>query len=275
VKAAIEKMEKIANNPVAQGLKDASGKISFDMMGTALSLNFTFKAPGDVRVAPDEDADPATKQMTAMFARGMQRSLKPMLGIFHDDEYDASLATVDGKQVLSVVAYKDNEEQARSEFTLDANGLIAKGASKTQVQMGPQKREVQSEAEFTWTKVGDLYRLEKIESSQPGGGRGGQGGGMGGQGGGMGGQGGMGGGKIVITFTYTEVEKFAIATAWKTELPGGMAIESKLTDLTVNGKKVEAKEPAPPAKDAKKEDGHTGGEGHDHGGDKGGEKDGK
>jgi len=55
----------------------------------------------------------------------------------------------------------------------------------------------------------------------------------------------MGGGKVTISLTYSEVEKFAIATSWKTEIGGGqMSIETKMSDLTVNGKKVEIAAPA-------------------------------
>jgi hypothetical protein len=276
-KAAFEKMEKIGNNPVAHGLKDASGTIGMDMMGMAMSMKFTFKAPADVKVEADPNADGPMKMMGGQMARGMARMLKSMLGIFRpadEDEFDASLASKDGKDILTITTYTNNVEQGKSEFTLDSNGLIASGTSTTTMEMNGEKHDVTSETTFTYVKAGDVYRLDKMETAMTGGG---------GRRGGMGG--GMGGGKITISLTYTEVEKFALATSWKTEMQGmQMVYESKISDLVVNGKKVEVQATEPVKKDKPKlgkgkgkgkgekdEDGEDDGE-DDEGGEKGGKK---
>lgn len=75
----------------------------------------------------------------------------------------------------------------------------------------------------------------------------------------------MGGGKTTISYTYTELDKFALATSWTISMGGGpMQFEQRITDLTVNGKKVEIKKPevpAPAAPPAPKDGGDKGGEG--------------
>jgi len=134
---------------------------------------------------------------------------------------------------------------------------------------------MKTEQTFTWAKSGDVYRLEKIDTS----GGGGMGGGRGGRGGG-----GMGGGKVTISLTYSEVEKFAIATSWKTEIGGGqMSIETKMSDLTVNARR--SRSPRPRRRTRGRPEGRQAGEkgkdddGEDDddekGGEKGGKKDGK
>jgi hypothetical protein len=275
-KAAFEKMGKIANNPVAKGLKDASGTIGAAMGAMTLSMKFTFKAPDTVKVEPDESAEGPMKMAGRQMAGGMERSLKAMLGIFHPaegEEYDASVASADGKDVLTIVSYAADAEKARTAFTLDANGLPASSVSTSQVEFRGEKHEMKSETTFTWTKVGDVYRLDKLHTTRgappaaggaPSGGEGGR------RGGGM-------GADVTISFTYADVEGFSIATSWKTEMPGGMTSESQLSDLTVNGKKIETKTAEPPKKDAPKAGKGKGGknEDDDDDDDEGGEKHGK
>lgn len=276
-KAAFEKMEKIANCPVRQGVNEAAGTITAEMMGMPVTMKFTFKAPAAVKVEPDENMQGQMEMAGRQMARGAERTLKVMFGVFRpadDEEFDAEMTKKDGKDVLVITNYKDGAEQGKSELTLDANGLIASGVGTTKV--GPEKREAKSEAVYSWAKSGDTYRLEKLEmtSARPGGG--GPGSGRGGQGGGMGGG---QGGKIAITLTYTPFEKTAIATSWKTELGGmSMVYESRISELTVNGKKVEIAKPAEAKKPEtgpkeKDEDGEEDdGDDEDEGGGKGGMK---
>lgn len=271
-KAAFERMEKIANCPVRQGVVDAAGTITAEMMGMPTTMKFTFKAPATVHVEPDANMQGQMEMAGKQMARGAERTLKVMFGVFRpsdDEEFDAEMTKKDGKDVLVITSFKDGAEQGRNEMTLDANGLIASGVATMHV--GPEKRESKTEATYTWTKSGDTYRLEKMEmtSARPGPGSGGGGG----AGRGMGGAGGGGmGGKISISLAYTPVEKTAIATSWKTELGGmGMTYESRISDLTVNGKKVEIAKPeeAKKPEDGKKPEGGKKDEEHEEHGEKG------
>ena len=249
-KAAFEKMEKVSNCPVRQGLKEAAGTVEMEMMGMPMSMKFTFEAPEKVRVETDPDAQGPMAMAGKQMSRGLERTLRPMLGINRpadEDEFDAEFVKQDGRELLQITTYKQDVEQARTRLTLDANGLIASGTTTSQTQSPAQdKREVKAEFTFTWAKVGERYRLEKIETSETGG-RGPGGGGQGG-GGGRGMGGGMGGGKVTISYTYTEVGDFAIATSWKVSMGDGvMVIDQRVTELTVNGRKVEIKKPEAPA----------------------------
>jgi hypothetical protein len=237
-KAALDKIAALTNTPVAKGMKEAAGTIDFEMMGQPLSMSFTFKAPSEIHVEPSEEmkAMPFAKAMTG----GAARTLRSGFGVIHNDEYDADVAKKDGADVLTIVNYKDGVEEYTSELTLDANGLPAKLETSMKGQTG------KSEGQMTWSKAGDAWRLDKLETTlgaRPGGGGGRQGGGMGGGGG-------AGGGKIVISLNYTDAGKFAIVTSWSTEVQAmGMVYDSRITDLVVDGKKIDtAAKPSEPAK---------------------------
>jgi len=100
-KAAFEKMGKLANNPVAQGLKDAGGTLTMVIPNmppemTPPGIKFTFKAPcgralrgGRLRAGPDGGHG-------GQVGEGMEPMIRFMLGIFRpsdEGEYDADVTT--------------------------------------------------------------------------------------------------------------------------------------------------------------------------------------
>jgi hypothetical protein len=252
-KAAYDKMEKAANCAATKGVKEATGTISTQLPGapSPTSEKFTFKAPGEVKVeAPaggGEGGGGGGGRGRGMGRGGggqlAQNVIRYALGAFRpaaDAEYDASVATKDGKSVLTVTMFKDNAETMHTDYALDANGLPATATtSRSMTDRSGQKREMKTDVTFTWAKSGDVWRLGKIESSTK-----------------------MGENAVTTSteISYVDAGGLSFPSGWKTQSTmgggGGGGMETRVGDLVVDGKKIETPKPAEgaePKKGDKKE----------------------
>ena len=257
-KAAFDKIEKTANCPVALGLKAASGKITTGgMAGQTVAMKFTFAAPSAVHVELEPDAEDQMATFGKHMTGPTELTLRRAMGLIRPaegGEFDADVTKKDGKEVLVVTTFKDGAEQDRAEYGLDANGLPATLASRTQIDMRGQKVEVKGDTVFTWTKAGDHFRLEKAETTRSGGRGAGQ--------------------KQTVSFSYVEVGKFAFPASWKSQMTG-MTFESRFEDLVIDGAKVEIKLPeVTKLKPKKSEESDDGDDEDDEEDEKGGKKEG-
>jgi hypothetical protein len=236
-KAAYEKMEKAANCAATKGMKEATGTVSMQLPGAATPTTekFTFKSPGEVKIEAPQGGEGGGGGGGR--GRGMGRGgpgggqlaqsvLRYALGAFRpagDAEYDASVATKDGKSVLTVTMFKDNAETMHTDYALDANGLPAAATTSRSFKdrQGAQ-HESKTDVAFTWTKSGDVWRLDKIESSTK-----------------------MGENTVTTSteISYVDAGGLAFPSGWKSQTMGG-AIESHVADLVVDGKKIEIAAPA-------------------------------
>ncbi len=221
-KAAFEKMAKAMYSPVAKGLKELSGTLLVPA-GPAgdIALKVSFKAPDSLHVEAD-----AQSPMGAIASQACESLLRLSLGMprpSDEAEYDAEVATKDGKQVLTITRYRNGAESGRTEMTLGDDGLVAETTTRAEVQTPGSRRTVSRSSVFTWGKVGDLSRLEKLEEKR-----------------------GAMQDRVVQTLHYTDVDGISLLTSWKTEFEG-MAMparEVRYSELTVNGKKVDLQAPA-------------------------------
>src|SRR5207247_1548136 len=101
-------MDKAANSPVRQGMKEASGTIAADVMGGAVAMKFSFKAPNIVQVSIDAAPEDPVAAMRKRLAAGAERTLRRALGVVHpadDEEFDADVAKKDGADVLALTFF--------------------------------------------------------------------------------------------------------------------------------------------------------------------------
>lgn len=234
-KAAFEAARKVLHDPVAAGLKDLQGKVSFtaefegldeaqkeqmEAMGE-MKIDYTvdFRAPNVLKIEGKTDnamMEMQLDQTSKMFERFFLLSLG-VLEPAADAEYDADVVTVDGKKFLAFKFYTKNEAQGDLKLGLDANGLPGKGTMTANDPMSGMEQTI--EVEVFFTKDGERFRFEKFVIQQPG----------------------LEGG-MQFSASYADAGGFKLMSktvaAIKTEM-GSMKLGFKYDSLTVNGKKVE------------------------------------
>jgi hypothetical protein len=246
-KALFEKLSKTVNGPLQKGVKEVDGTITTETPRGATAMKFTVKSPGVVTVEPvagegggkGQGGGKGGGMRGGRGAGGVDNVIAYAFGIFRpaeDAEFDAEIVKKDGKDVLSLTKFRNGEQTEHRDITVDANGLVVSAAvAGTMPRPDGQKVEFKNEAAYTWTKNGDSYRLDKVETK--------------------------GERNTTLEFTYADAGGVSLPASWKMTIAGkdgaaGAAIETKVGDLVVDGKKVEAPKKAEggePKKGDKKE----------------------
>jgi hypothetical protein len=240
-KAAFEKMAKAVNGPLQKGVKEATGTVVVEGPQGAMTFKFTVK-DGAVSV---ESAAPAGGGPggggggggrggmgggARMWSRQIEGYMGYALGVFNpsdDVEHDATVETKDGKEVVAVVHFRGGEPTERRELSTNADGLVASAViTRSGIKGGggdPMKRAEQvNNATYSWTKSGDAWRLDKVEIKSSG-------------------------ATTTVALVHLDVAGSAFPASWTMTMSAGASVKSKVTELTVDGKKVEIKDEAKPA----------------------------
>lgn len=254
-KSALEKIAKAVNGPL-QKIKEATGTIVAAFPKGAQTMKFTAKAPGVVAVEAAAGGGAGTEGGRGMGGgRGVGRQVEPILGyalglfdLADDVEHDASVEQKDGKDVVSLTTYKFGEVVERRVITTNADGLPAT-AVVTRYGMraqggGPiQKAEQVNNVNYAWTKNGDSWRLDKIDTKSDK-------------------------AATSIAFTYLDAGGVSFPATWTLTFPNGVTMATKVTELVVDGKKAEIKgaEKKGEKDEGDEDDDDEKGEGHEKGG---------
>ena len=235
-KAAFDRMDKVLYRPVAAGLKDLEGTLTMkmDMPGMegmqgmpdmSCTYTVTFQAPSALKVQIAKGGEGPMAMMAGGMKRAAESLMRVSLGLHptDEDEFDADAKSVDKKTSLTIVRYEKNVETSRQEMTLDDLGRIEsvsttmKGGADGRPAMGGPGGEQTAKTQYTWAKEGDRWIVEKLASSS-----------------------GPMNFEIVPTFVDAGGFKLIQSFAMKGEGQMEMNFGFSFTDLTVNGKKIEA-----------------------------------
>jgi hypothetical protein len=210
-KAALARMNAAMDRPVDRGLTSMKGDLDVTSAAGPASVHFEFAAPATFAT---ESTTWAGHGIVRAVLKAAMNGVAPIDGV----PDVAETAKKDGVDLLVLSSRMPDGETNRTEYCLDAAGLPTSAANSRKRTVNGVEREESSTARFVWTKVGDKFRLSRLEFAN------------------------ARTTTTAATISYQEFGAAAVPTLLMIELGGGeRKYECRFKDLRLDDKKVELK----------------------------------
>lgn len=160
-KAAMEKFRKLVHRPGEHGVSSMNGEIVAAGFPSRVRSKFEFVSPGSITATVPHGVDDEMKRL-ALIGNVIDYPLTTAANasnVFANGEFDADVVDKDGRQILRVTAFRDDRQVERSEFDLDANGLVVRHAWHG----APDDRRGDYTQRNVWAACGDQWCIGAVE----------------------------------------------------------------------------------------------------------------
>lgn len=160
-KAAMEKFRSLVYRPAEHALVAAKGEIVAAGFPSRARSSFECTPPKGMKttVPPVLDEEKRRLKLPGNLIQYPMATSVDASDVFDDWQCDADVVEAAGKRVLRLSAFRDGKPTAKSEFEIDAAGLVVRHAWRAQNE-DPRGDYVER---FTWSKFGDLHCPAAIE----------------------------------------------------------------------------------------------------------------